>query len=121
MDENIVLMATHGPEDPERATIPFVMATAAQASDVAAMVGLQADGVQLASKNTDIEQIVAAGFPPLKQLLDIYLEAGGHLYVCGPCAAARHINADDLIEGAEIVNAVTFVKACTEATSTLVY
>jgi predicted peroxiredoxin len=32
-DDNgkIVLMCTHGPEDPERATIPFVIATAAQA------------------------------------------------------------------------------------------
>jgi predicted peroxiredoxin len=32
--EKLILMCTHGPEDPERATIPFVMATAAQASDV---------------------------------------------------------------------------------------
>ena len=120
MTEKIVLMATHGPENPELATIPFVMATAAQASDVDAMIGLQADGVQLASKNINGE-IKAAGFPPLKQLLDIYLEAGGKLYVCGPCASARDIGPTDLIEGAEIVNAVTFVQACTEATSTLVY
>lgn len=120
MSEKIVLMATHGPKEPELATIPFVMATAAQASDVEALIGLQADGVLLASKNTSIE-IKAAGFPPLKQLLDLYLEAGGKLYVCGPCATARNIGPEDLINGAEIVNAVTFIQACTEATSSLVY
>ncbi len=27
--EKLVILATHGPEDPERATIPFVMACAA--------------------------------------------------------------------------------------------
>lgn len=120
MSEKIVLMAAHGPEDPERATIPFVMATAAQASDVEALIGLQADGVRLASKNI-ADGIEAASFPPLKQLLDLYLEAGGKLYVCGPCASARKIGPGDLIPGAEIVNAVTFIQACTEATSTLVY
>jgi len=31
MAERLVIMCTYGPEDPERATIPFVMATAAQA------------------------------------------------------------------------------------------
>ncbi|NMC79602.1 MAG: sulfur reduction protein DsrE, partial [Chloroflexi bacterium] len=34
MAEKLAIVCTHGPEDPERATIPFVLATAAQASDV---------------------------------------------------------------------------------------
>ena len=38
--EKLVIMATHGPEDPERATIPFVMACAALASDVDGRHGL---------------------------------------------------------------------------------
>ncbi len=33
-NEKLVFMVTHGPEDPELATIPFVMAVAALASDV---------------------------------------------------------------------------------------
>ena len=32
--KKIFIMVTNGPEDPEMATIPFVMATSAQASDV---------------------------------------------------------------------------------------
>jgi predicted peroxiredoxin len=114
-------MVTHGPESPERATIPFVMATAAQASDVEVSIGLQVDGVLLVKKGV-AEGIEAPSFPPLKTLLDAYIEAGGKLLACGPCIKSRGIDPEkDLIEGAKIVNAATFVKECTEATNVLNY
>ena len=37
--EKLVFMVTHGPAEPELATIPFVMAAAALASDVAVVMG----------------------------------------------------------------------------------
>jgi predicted peroxiredoxin len=117
----LILMCTHGPEDPERATIPFVMATAAQASDVEVLLGFQANGVMLIRKGC-AEHVFAAGFPPMKELLDIYVENGGKLFVCGPCVKSRQINPEEeFIPGATVVNAATFVKECTEATNVLVY
>ena len=117
----LILMCTHGPEDPERATIPFVMATAAQASDVEVILEFQANGVMLVRKGC-AEHVFAAGFPPLKELMDIYLENGGKLFVCGPCVKSRQINPEEeFIPGATVVNAATFVKECTEATNVLVY
>ena len=50
MAGKLFIMCTHGPSDPERATVAFVMATSAQASDVEVVVGLQIDGVLLAGK-----------------------------------------------------------------------
>ena len=41
------IMVTHGPDDPELATIPFVMAGAAVASDVEVVMGFQGNGVLL--------------------------------------------------------------------------
>ncbi len=120
MGEKLVIMCTHGPEDPERATIPFVLATAAQASDVEVVLGFQATGVLVVTKG-QIEHLSAPGFPPLKDLLEAYIEAGGRMYACGPCLNARQFKADDLIEGATIINAVAFVKQFTEATNVLVY
>lgn len=121
MSEKLILMCTHGPEDPERATIPFVMATAAQASDVEVVIGLQVSGVLLAKKGV-AEEIAAPSFPPLKDLLDIYLENGGKLLVCGPCVKSRQIDPEtDFVPGATVVNAATFVKETTEATNVLVY
>jgi predicted peroxiredoxin len=121
MAEKLLIMCTHGPEDPELATITFVMATAAQASDVEVLVGLQGNGVWLAKKGA-AEDINAPAFPPLKDLQEAYLEAGGQIYACGPCIKARQIDpATDFIEGASVVNAATFVKEATEATNVLVY
>jgi predicted peroxiredoxin len=48
--EKLVILVTHGTDDPEMATIPFVMATAAQASDVDVSMAFQSDGVWLMMK-----------------------------------------------------------------------
>ena len=48
--EKLVIMVTHGPEEPELATIPFVMAGAAVASDVDVVMGFQGDGCRLVQK-----------------------------------------------------------------------
>lgn len=121
MTEKMVFMVTHGPESPELATIPFVMAITAQASDIEVVMGFQADGVMLMKKGV-AETVSAPAFPPLKTLLDAYIEAGGKLLVCGPCTKSREIHPEsDFVEGAQLVNAATFVKECTEAVATLVY
>ena len=49
--DKVVIIATHGPEDPERATLPFVMATAAQVMENEAVIILQGNGVLLAGRN----------------------------------------------------------------------
>ena len=62
--EKLVFMVTHGPEHPELATIPFVMAGAALASDVEVVMGFQGDGVELMHKGV-AEGVAAEAFPPL--------------------------------------------------------
>jgi predicted peroxiredoxin len=121
MSEKLVFMVTHGPDDPELATIPFVMAVAALASDVEAVLGFQADGVRLVAKGV-VEQVEAPSFPPLAKLLADYRELGGTLLVCAPCLKSRGITApDDLVDGAEVVAAARFVAEVTSATNSLVY
>jgi predicted peroxiredoxin len=66
--KKLVLMVTHGPENSELSTIPFVMAVTAQASDVDVLMGFQGNGVMLAVKGM-ADHVVASGFPPLKDLL----------------------------------------------------
>lgn len=121
MAEKLAIVCTYGAEDPERATIPFVLATAAQASDVEVIMGFQVNGVMLVKKGC-AEHVFASGFPPLKELIDAYVEAGGELYVCGPCVNSRKLDpAVDFITGARVVNAATFVKIFTEVTNVLNY
>jgi predicted peroxiredoxin len=118
--EKLVIMVTHGPEEPELATIPFVMAGAAVASDVDVVMGFQGDGCRLVQKGV-AETISAPEFAPLAGLLDSVRELGGQLLVCVPCVKSRGLTEDDLVEGAELCAAARFVAEITSATSTLVY
>jgi predicted peroxiredoxin len=118
--EKLVFMVTHGPDHPEHATIPFVMAGAALASDVQVVLGFQADGVEL-MKTGVAETVAADGFPPLKKLLDDVRALGGQLLVCGPCIKSRAISPEDLVDGAEVVAAGRFIAEITSATNSLSY
>jgi predicted peroxiredoxin len=98
------LMVTHGAENSELATIPFVMAVTAQASDVDVLMGFQGNGVMLTVKGM-VDHVAASGFPPLKDLLKTYTEGGGKIYVCGPCVGSRKIAQPDMVEGAALSSA----------------
>ncbi len=117
--EKLVIMVTHGPDEPELATLPFVMAGAAVASDVDVVMGFQGDGCRLVQKGV-AETVTAPEFAPLAGLLDSVREFGGTLLVCSPCVKSRGIE-EELVEGAEICAAARFVAEITSATSTLVY
>ena len=112
-------MVTHGPEDPELATIPFAMAGAAVTCDVDVIMGFQGEGCMLVKKGV-AETIAAPEFAPLGDLRTIH-EMGGKFLVCSPCVKSRHLSEDDLVEGAEIVAAGRFVAEVTGADKTLVY
>ena len=74
--EKIVLISTHGGEDPERAIFPLMLANAAQSMDVEAVVVLQGNGVYLAKKGF-ADAITFPGLTPLKTLVDNYVANGG--------------------------------------------
>jgi predicted peroxiredoxin len=116
----IFIMVTSGPENPELATVPFVMATAAQASDVEVTMGFQGNGSTLAVKCM-ADHVNAQGFPKLSELIDAYREAGGEMHVCGPCVGSRQIGPAELMEGASIVGAAAFVAESLEADQALIY
>ena len=117
--EKLVILATHGPASPELATIPFVMACAALASDVPVVMGFQGDAVCLMHTG-EAETVEAPGFPPLTQLVADFRDLGGTALVCGPCAKSRHID-EALVPGAEIVAAARFVAEITSAKAALTY
>ena len=120
MSEKLVFMVTHGPRDPEMATIPFVMAGAALASDVEVVMGFQGDGVELMQAGV-AGTVAAPEFVPLAKLLDDVRGLGGALLVCSPCLKSRGITPDRLVDGAEIVAAGRFVAEITSATNALTY
>ena len=118
--EKIVIISTTGPEKQEKATLPFVVATAAQATDVKVVVILQASSVLLAKKGA-AENVNAPGLMPLKQLMDTFIELEGELLICSPCIKERHITESDLVHGAQPIAAGTVVTEVLSAKAVLTY
>jgi predicted peroxiredoxin len=118
--EKIVYIVTHAAEDPERASLPFVLATAAQAMEVEAVVALQGTAVFLAKKGY-LDHVFAAGLPALKGLVDSFINEGGKLVVCVPCIRERKIEETDLIKGASPIAAAGLTQEILSANATLVY
>ncbi len=119
-NEKLVIISTIGDENHEKATLPFVLATAAQASDVEVVVILQANAVVLAKQGV-AEKINAKDFMPLKELIDSYLSSGGNLLLCSPCLKARTISKEELITGSSIIAAGTVVSEVMSAKSVVTY
>lgn len=118
--QKLVIIATHAEENPDKATLPFVMGNTALAMDMEATVILQSTGVYLAYRGY-AEHVHAAGFPSLTELLATYLEAGGKLMICSPCMQARKITPEELIEPAVIIAGATLLSEIAAATNVVTY
>ena len=118
--EKIVYIGTYAGENPEKASLPFVLANGALAMEVEAVIALQSTAVFLAKKGY-LDNVFAAGLPPLKSLVESFLEQGGRLLVCVPCIRERKIDESELIEGAKPVAAAFLTTEILEADATLVY
>jgi len=118
--EKLIVIATHAEDNAELATLPFVMAVTATASEMEPVVVLQAMGVWLATKGY-AEHMTVSGFPPLNELMESFMESKGRLLVCAPCMKKRGIELEDLIEGAIVVNAPTVIKEIGEAKQVVCY
>lgn len=106
----LVINATHGREDPERAILPFILGTTAVSADQECTIVLTIEGVRLATKGY-AEEIEKEGFPPLRDLVREFVEGGGQIWACGACCRPRGITEADLREGARIVGAANVVEA----------
>jgi uncharacterized protein len=114
----IMTNCTCGKENPERATLPFIVGNVAASADQQAIVLLTVEGVWIATKEY-AEEIHKEGFQPLKEIIDSFLANGGQIWACGACTKPRGITDEHLIPGAKIVTAAMVVEAMVNGASTL--
>ncbi len=118
--KKLVILATHGPDQPEMATLPFVMGGAAAAAEFDVVMGFQGDGVRLMQTGV-AETVTSPGFKPMAELLQTIREFGGTFLVGAPCIKSRGIDEADLVDCAHVVTAGRFIAEIASATNTLFY
>lgn len=100
---------THAKDDPDRATVAFVVANAAVGSEQETIVFLSTEAVRLAVKG-NADDVAEPGFAPLRELMANFATAGGVIYVCSPCFKRRNLDENNLIAGAKIVGGAKLVE-----------
>ncbi len=100
---------THSKDNSDKATVGFVLANAAVASDKDTMVFLSTEGVRLGVKGY-ADDIHEQGFAPLRELMDNFVKAGGKIFVCSPCFKRRSLDENNLVAGAVIVGGAKLVE-----------
>ena len=120
MAKKLVFIVTHGPEEPEKVTVPFTMAVACQALGAKVAIGLQGAGAGLAAKSA-ADKVTFPGCTPLKDLLEVFRSYEGKIYTCGPPLDYRKIARGSFIEGVNVVDAETFAELYIDADNILVY
>ena len=120
MPGKFVVSLTHAKNDTDKATVAFVVANAAVASDKDALVFLSIEAVRL-SQPGYADDIHEEGFAPLKDLMTNYVNAGGKIFVCSPCFKKRGLAEDSLIPGATIVGGAKLVEFLSDGTPCMSY
>ena len=120
MAGNFVVSLTNAKSDTDRATVAFVIANAAVASEKKTLVFLSVEGTRLSQKGY-ADDIHEEGFAPLKDLMKNFVEAGGQIYVCSPCFKKRGLDENNLVPGAVIVGGAKLVEFLGEGCPSVSY
>lgn len=111
---------THAKNDSDKATVAFVIANAAAASEKETMVFLSIEGVRLATPGY-ADDIHEAGFAALRDLMANFVKAGGKIFVCSPCFKKRGLDDTKLVAGATIVGGAKLVEFLSDGTPSVSY
>ncbi len=96
-------------DNSDKATVAFVIANAAVASDKDTVVFLSTEAVRLAQRGY-ADDIHEEGFAPLRELINNFANAGGKIFVCSPCFKRRKLDENQLVPGAAIVGGAKLVE-----------
>jgi len=107
-------------DNTDKATVAFVVANAAVASDKETLVFLSIEGVRLSQRGY-AESVHEEGFAPLKELMDNFAKAGGKMYVCSPCFKKRKLDETALVAGAAIVGGAKLVEFLSDGAPSISY
>ena len=116
----LLINLTSGKDNVDKASVAFVVANAGIAGGQETAIFLTVEAVKLAEQGF-AEDIHAAGFKPLKELLDSFVTGGGKIWVCPPCANVRGVSEDKLVSGAVLAGGAKVVEFLSQGAGSVSY
>jgi predicted peroxiredoxin len=106
--ENYLFTLSAFEQEGDRVATPLVLANSALANGKDVILWLTMEGVELAKQGA-AETVNTKSFAPVSELLDIYIENGGRIGVCPPCAKTHGVTDGNIIGSAELMGAVAML------------
>lgn len=110
----------HAGDDADAATMAFITANAAVASEKETLVFLTLDGVRLSQEGV-AGKVNEPGLPPLRECMDKYLAAGGRILACSTCFRKRGLDEKALVPGVAIAGAPALVAFLSEGSPSVAF
>lgn len=120
MSDKLIFNCTHGKENPERATLPFIAANIAAQAGQDAVVLCTIDAVWLGTVGGH-DGIHFEGMPALSELCTEFVDNGGEVWLCGACTKPRGITEEQVDKGAKIVGAAKVVEEIVNGAKTVAF
>jgi len=107
-DNYLFTVTTFTNQDADRVATPLVLANSALANGKDVLIWLTMEGVELAKKGA-AKTLTPKSFAPVSELLDTYIENGGRIGICPPCAQTHGLSDENKIDSAELMGAVAML------------
>ncbi len=118
--DKLVVVLTRGIDD-ERATAAWTLANAGISEGLDVTVFLISAGVDVVRRGAaDLVQMNPID-PPMRDLISGFMENGGQVWACPPCAKLRGYTADHLIPGVVVTGAGALHGLLKEGAATLCF
>jgi len=117
----LLVNLSSGDDNLDKASVAFVVANAGLAGEQETAVFLTVEAVKLAQQGFADSLPTAEGFKPLKELIASFVEGGGTIWVCPPCANVRGVAEDQLIANATFAGGAKVVEFLSQGAGTVSY
>ena len=116
--KKLVIVITRGLDD-ERSSVAWSIANTAAASEMDVTMFLVAAGVDWVRKGAAAVARLNPLDPTMSDMIGSFLENGGRILVCPPCAKVRGYSEESLIEGATVAGAPVMLEELNAGAATL--
>ena len=118
--KNLVIVNSRGFDD-ERSSVAWSIANTAAASGMEVTVFLVAAGVDWVRKGATGVARLNPLDPSVGEMIESYLDNGGRILVCPPCAKVRGYTEESLIERATIAGAPVMLEEIVNGAASLTF
>ncbi len=116
--QKLAIVASRGTDD-ERATVSWTIANAGLASGQQVTMFLVSSAVDTVRKGAADNVRMNPFDPPMGELIETFLDNGGRILACPPCAKVRGYEEEDLIDGVQIVGSPALHALINDGAATL--